>query len=188
MGNESLEIMHQFLGDSTRPSRILTNTFYVESGGKNPVIETPLSGAAGVITFLLQSWGNKIRIFPALPDTWKEASFDQLRAEGGFLVSAARKEGKTQWVQVKSLAGEPCVVKVSDWTSMVSSDKNIRITKTAIPGEFTVELKKGQQVLLLPSKNAGATTLSAISNDKKYFNAYGVKKGQQIKGNQFWAE
>jgi alpha-L-fucosidase 2 len=188
MGNEALDIMHQFLGDSIRKSRILTNTFYVESGGKNPVIETPLSGAAGVIDFLLQSWKNKIRIFPAMPVDWKEASFDQLRAEGGFLVSAARKEGKTQWVQVKSLAGEPCVVKVNDWTNMISSDKSIRITKTAVPGEFVVALKKGQQVTLVPASTTTSLVLAPVKNNKKYFNAYGVKKGQQIKGNQFWAE
>ncbi len=188
MGNEALDIMHQFLGDSIRKSRILTNTFYVESGGKNPVIETPLSGAAGVIDFLLQSWKNKIRIFPAMPVDWKEASFDQLRAEGGFLVSATRKEGKTQWVQVKSLAGEPCVVKVNDWTNMISSDKSIRITKTAVPGEFVVALKKGQQVTLVPVLSTTPLVLTPVKNNKKYFNAYGVKKGQQIKGNQFWAE
>jgi len=188
MGNEALDIMHQFLGDSIRKSRILTNTFYVESGGKNPVIETPLSGAAGVIDFLLQSWKSKIRIFPAIPDDWKEASFDKLRAEGGFLVSAVRKEGKTQWVKVKSLAGEPCIVRVNDWTQMVSTDKNIKIIKTAVPGEFSVALKKGQEVLLLPSLAAKSLELSAINNDKKYFNQYGVKKGQQIKGDQFWAE
>lgn len=188
MGNEALAIMHQFLGDSVRKSRILTNTFYVESGGKNPVIETPLSGAAGVIDFLLQSWKSKIRIFPAMPDDWKEASFDQIRAEGGFLVSASRKEGKTQWVQVKSLAGEPCVVKVNDWTSMISSDKSISITKTAVKGEFVVALKKGQQVTLVPELSTTPLVLTPVTNDKQYFNAYGVKKGQQIKGNQFWAE
>jgi len=188
MGNEALDIMHQFLGDSTYKSRILTNTFYVEYNGKNPVIETPLSGAASLMDFLLQSWGNKIRIFPAMPDGWKEASFDKLRAEGGFLVSAVRKEGKTQWVKVKSLAGEPCIVKVNDWKEMVSVDKNIKITKTATSGEFIVSLKKGQEVLLLPSKTAEFLVMTSNNNNKRYFNQYGVKKGQQIKGDQFWEE
>jgi len=188
MGNEALDIMHQFLGDSKHPSWMLTNTFYVEWDGKSPVIETPLSGAAGVMNFLLQSWGNKIRVFPAMADSWKDASFDQLRAEGGFLVSSSRKEGKTEWVKVKSLAGEPCIVKVNDWSKMVSADKNIRITKTSVSGEFKVELKKGQEVVLLPTLSTNLLTIAPVQNDKTFFNSYGVKKGQQLKGDQFWEE
>jgi hypothetical protein len=191
MGNEALEIMHQFLGDSLNRPRILTNTFYVESDGKNPVIETPLSGAAGVIDFLLQSWGNKIRIFPAMPDQWKEASFENLRAEGGFLVSAVRKNGKTQFVKVESLTGEPCILTVNDWTDIVCADKNVSITKTAVDGEFILALKKGEQVVLKPSsskRNGQTLYLSPILTNPKYYNAYGVKKGQQIVGNQFWPE
>ena len=44
---------------------------------------------------LLQSWGGKLRIFPAVPEQWKDAAFDRLRAEGGFTVSARRVAGKT---------------------------------------------------------------------------------------------
>ncbi|WPJ95155.1 glycoside hydrolase N-terminal domain-containing protein [Coraliomargarita algicola] len=44
---------------------------------------------------LLQSWGNKVRIFPAVPDSWRDSSFKDLRAEGGFIVSAKRKNCKT---------------------------------------------------------------------------------------------
>ena len=36
----------------------------MESG---PVIETPLSGAQCIHDMLLQSWGGKIRVFPAVP-------------------------------------------------------------------------------------------------------------------------
>jgi hypothetical protein len=44
---------------------------------------------------LLQSWGGKLRIFPAVPGQWKDAAFENLRAEGGFIVSARRVAGKT---------------------------------------------------------------------------------------------
>jgi len=188
MGNEALDIMHQFLGDSLRKSRFLTNTFYAEGHGRNPVIETPLSGAAGVINFLMQSWKNKIRVFPAMPNNWQDASFENLRAEGGFLVSAVYKNGKTQFVVVKSVAGEPCTVKVKEWTQMVCTDKNIRIAKTKEPGEFVVDLKKGQQALLLPASTTEPLVFKEVKNDRKYFNIFGVKKGQQIIENEFWKE
>lgn len=44
---------------------------------------------------LLQSHGGVIRLFPATSAEWQDASFDRLRAEGGFIVSAERKSGKT---------------------------------------------------------------------------------------------
>jgi alpha-L-fucosidase 2 len=52
---------------------------------------------------LLQSWSatpgtrdtEVIRIFPATSARWKDASFDDLRAEGGYLVSARREGGRT---------------------------------------------------------------------------------------------
>lgn len=44
---------------------------------------------------LLQSWGGRVRLFPAVSEKWPDASFDQLRAEGGFVVSAERKAGET---------------------------------------------------------------------------------------------
>ena len=59
---------------------------------------------------LLQSFGGVIRIFPAVPDGWKDASFYNLRTEGAFLVSAQRKDGNFRFAQIESLAGEPLTV------------------------------------------------------------------------------
>jgi len=52
---------------------------------------------------LMQSVGDIIRVFPAWPKE-KDASFTQLRAQGGFLVSAEQKAGK-----VTKLLAENCV-------------------------------------------------------------------------------
>jgi hypothetical protein len=78
----------------------------------SPCLESSLSAANGIQTMLLQSWGDTIRIFPAMPAAWGDAVFHNLRAEGAFLVSAERRNGKTQWVRVKSLAGEPCRIQI----------------------------------------------------------------------------
>jgi hypothetical protein len=83
-------------------------TMYRES--EHPCQETPFSGAQSIHEMLIQSWGGTIRVFPACPTAWRDAEFRDLRAEGAFLVSAVRKDGKTQWVRIKSLAGEPCRV------------------------------------------------------------------------------
>ena len=46
-----------------------------------------------------------VRLFPAVPKTWSDVSFRQLRTIGAFLVSAERKAGKVVSVTVKSEKG-----------------------------------------------------------------------------------
>jgi hypothetical protein len=54
---------------------------------------------------LLQSQEPLIRVFPAIPDNWKDVSFVNLRAEGAFLVSALKKNARTTIVIVTSEKG-----------------------------------------------------------------------------------
>lgn len=84
---------------------IQPNTLYKETG---PVVETPLSAAASLQELYLQSWGDKIRVFPAVPAEWKNLSFIDFRANGAFLVSATRKDSRTSLIQVESTVGGTC--------------------------------------------------------------------------------
>jgi alpha-L-fucosidase 2 len=56
-------------------------------------LEGNFAFAAAIQEMLLQSWGGVLRIFPAIPDDWEDVSFDTLRGEGAFLVSAEMKNG-----------------------------------------------------------------------------------------------
>ena len=49
---------------------------------------------------LLQSWGGVVRVFPAVSDRWRDVSFRDLRAEGGFRVTASRVGGRTTHVPI----------------------------------------------------------------------------------------
>jgi len=71
-------------------------------------LEGNFAAAAGVQEMLLQSYSGVIRLFPAIPKTWKEAAFKTLRAEGAFLVSADLKDGKIQRVEIVAEAGGVC--------------------------------------------------------------------------------
>lgn len=93
-GNRALDLLEGLR------SFLQPNTFYSEIG--LPVMETPLHGATAMQDMLLQSWGNRLRVFPGMPDKWADASFHKLRGEGAFLVSALRKDRLTEWVVVKS--------------------------------------------------------------------------------------
>lgn len=68
-------------------------------------LEGNFACAAGIQEMLLQSYSGAIMVFPAIPGGWAEVSFDTLRAEGAFLVSAQRKGGMTRSVVIVSEKG-----------------------------------------------------------------------------------
>ncbi len=69
---------------------------------------------------LLQSWSptpgqrdtEAIRIFPAVPWRWHEASFEDLRGEGNLRVSAKRRNNATTWISLT--AGRDTTVRLWD--------------------------------------------------------------------------
>lgn len=117
--------------------------------GPSPCLESSLAAANGIQTMLLQSWGGKIRLFPAMPAAWPDAVFHDLRAEGAFLVSARRVAGRTLWVRIKSLAGEPCIVRpgLAGAPRIVAGDTSAAI-KPLADGCYEITLTKGAEVVL----------------------------------------
>jgi hypothetical protein len=189
MGGEARDMLRNFLTGNIGISQLLPNTMYVESGGRNPVIETPLSAAAATMDLLLQSWGGKIRVFPAMPGDWKQAAFHQLRAMDGFLVSANRKDGRTEWISLTSEAGEPCVIRVPEWKGplQVTGARTHAATETA-PGEWRIDLKQGEHVLIHPRGEKVNPVIQPLPVKAAVKNLYGVKKGGEIKQIQTWPE
>ena len=140
-GDKALEWLYRLID-----TQLLPNTMYTEHGG--PTLETPLTGAQCIHDMLLQSWGGKIRVFPAVPSQWGDVVFRHLRTEGAFLVSALRKGGKTCCIQVKSLAGEPCVIRTDMENPALKSGRAI-LEKVA-ENEYALDLQKGETVVLVP--------------------------------------
>ena len=60
--------------------------------------------AAMISEFLVQSVDNIIRVFPCWPKE-KDASFTNLRTQGGFLVTAEQKAGKVVKLEINSTVG-----------------------------------------------------------------------------------
>jgi hypothetical protein len=167
-GNDALNYLRQLDAKFLRP-----NTMYKESG---PVIETPLSAAQSIHDMLLQSWGGKIRVFPAVPDAWLDAAFHDLRAEGAFLVSAKRANRKTQFIRVKSLAGEPCIIK-TDLVDPIAF-VNGKQVELAAPGanEYRVELSRDSEVLLYPRGGRPEIEITPVKAAEANCNTYGLNK------------
>lgn len=103
-GNKALEYLNA-LDDFLTP-----NTMYSESG---PVIETPLSATESIHLMLVQSHQNCIEIFPSVPDSWTDICFQNFLLEGGYEVSAIRKNGTLKEVTIHSLRGIPFQLKLN---------------------------------------------------------------------------
>jgi alpha-L-fucosidase 2 len=164
-GDDAADYLNKLLD-----KRILPNTMYSESG---PVIETPLSAAASLHDMLLSSWGDRIRVFPGVPGKWADVTFQNLRTEGAFLVTAVRKNGKTQFVQIKSLAGEPCRI----WTDMTDPvvDGKTKM-QTLDDGVIQLDLAKGELAIIHPKDLTPDLVVSAVKDQPERRNTYGVRK------------
>jgi alpha-L-fucosidase 2 len=68
-------------------------------------LEGNFAATAGLQEMLLQSYSGTIRVFPAVPASWRNTSFRNLRAEGAFLISAEQQGGLTRSVEVLAEEG-----------------------------------------------------------------------------------
>ena len=148
--------MYAWMGNSAKANDALQgylnnlatpNAFYNEG-----TLEVGFSVCQCIHDLLLQSRNGLIRVFPAVPEAWKDAVFHNLRTEGAFLVSAARKDGKTQWVRVKSLAGEPCRILIDGQ-------------------EKALKLAKGEEIVI----GSGDPIVAPVPADPAKCNSYGIR-------------
>ncbi|MEN6344376.1 MAG: glycoside hydrolase family 95-like protein [Armatimonadia bacterium] len=164
-GEEAAGYLGKFLDRYVKP-----NTMYLEAG---PVIETPLSAAQALHELLLQSWGGVLRVFPAAPDSWPDLTFHRLRGEGAFLVSASRQGGKTQWVQVESLKGEPCRLKADLAGPVQVQGPAAGKAKDLGAGMWELALGAGESVTLRAAGSAEACEVAPVAHDAATMNPYG---------------
>ena len=68
-------------------------------------LEGNMAFASGIHEMLIQSHTGIIRLFPAIPTAWKNASFEKLRSVGAFLVSAQLNNGIISQITVESEKG-----------------------------------------------------------------------------------
>jgi len=171
-GDNALTQLQRALTIQPRGPTVTVNTLYSESGW--PTFESPISASRSVLDMLLQSWGKSIRVFPACPSQWRDASFHDLRAEGGFRVSAVRKQGRTQFIRIKSLAGEPCRIK-SDLPAPVKGIGPATAHLRQHDGVIDLDLKRGEEVILYSGNKPDDFVIAPLPHAAADCNVWGAK-------------
>ncbi len=182
------EKAYEYLDFFIQHDRVSPTTMYAEG---NPVIESPLSFATCIHDMLLQSWGGRIRVFPAAPKRWPDVSFHHLRTQGAFLVSAKKKSGVTQFVTVESLAGSPCLVQADIPKPKIYINGNVakkQQVRQWESGMYEIALNKGDRVTFTPVElDEADLTIEPIPVSAANRNLFGLnEKTSRLPGHAFY--
>ena len=156
-----------------------------------PVIEGPLSLVTSIHDTLLQSWGGKIRVFPAPPAAWTDVAFHRFRTQGAFLVSAKKEAGVTQFVSVESLIGSPCLIQtdIPNPKILINGKKAKRSqVKKTDDGFYELALKAGDTAMLTPAKwSQVELRIQALPVAEAKRNLFGLNdKTTRLPGHQYY--
>ena len=110
MGEKATRILRIFAENFCLP-----NSFHVNGEQHNQgfskfkyrpfTLEGNFAFASAIQEMLIQSHTGVVRIFPAIPADWKDVSFNQLRTVGAFLISAEKKNGNIEKIEIFSEKG-----------------------------------------------------------------------------------
>lgn len=110
-------------------------------------LEGNFAFASGLQEMLLQSYAGFIEVMPAIPAAWKEISFDKLRAEGAFLVSAVKKDGLVDEVKIIAEQGGKTKLKLPFKTWVTNSKYHAEV-KQVSDGFIELNFEKGGWIVL----------------------------------------
>jgi len=119
----------------------LPNLWIPQSGG---LTETLSAVPSCINEMLLQSYEGMIRVFPAWPVN-RDASFENLRAYGAFLVSAEQMGGDVTNIKILSEKGRICTFK-NPWPgkTLVISESGKPISSSVNKDEYTFQTEAGK--------------------------------------------
>jgi len=122
-------------------SRELPNGLFLWKGHAHGTFMAESIGVVALITeLLMQSVDDTIRVFPCWPED-QDAAFADLRAQGGFLVSAKYTNRQVQYVTVKSTVDGRLRL-LSPWKTI-----NVNGKETATGADAVVQLEaKGNEI------------------------------------------
>lgn len=123
--------------------------------------------SAALLEMLIQSHRNIIRLFPATPADWKQVEIRHLRAEGGFLVSANRKNGQTNQVRIESTVGGTVQLQLP-WNgrSVVYQDRK-QVSSAQRRGLLKWETQSGASYIVRPCRPQIGTKVGTVIKPRR---------------------
>ena len=137
-----------------------------------------------------------LAVFAAVPSTWTEAVFHNLRAAGAFLVSGQLSRSKVAWVQIASEAGLPVELAADFGTEsvFVRSSKGgggggggggtVTLQSSGKNRWKLIGLEAGQTALVTRNRSVGGgddgfkVSVSPVAPNKEELNYYGFRRDE----------
>ena len=123
----------------------LPNRLFRHHGGG---IEHLTTVPATINEMLMQSYEGIIRLFPCW-DKNSNAAFENLRADGAFLVSSELKDTTVISLEVKSLQGRTCTVECEGIRSVIRKSDNSKVNFKADGNTVAFETKANETYILI---------------------------------------
>jgi len=144
----SADFMRSTFRDRLKPNGTLGLNRIGHGINRNGHYTEQFAATMAVSELLLQSVGGIIRVFPAWPEEL-DASFVDLRAQGGFLVTAGQRGGKVTRLMITSTVnGKLCLL--SPWpTIKVDTGAETRTLSADVRGVVELETKIGQELVFV---------------------------------------
>lgn len=107
---QALEMLHHLTGSGTATEGALApNALYTHAD--SPFTAAPFEAGQALLELLVGAGSGPVDVFPAVPEDWRDVRIAGLRAPGGFVVDAARQEGRTRWVRVRGESDRPLTLR-----------------------------------------------------------------------------
>ena len=110
---------HSILKALVGPKRTYPNMFDAHPPFQ---IDGNFGGAAGIMEMIVQSWGDEIRLLPALPSAWPEGEVQGIRARGAISINMQWRARKVTALELTGPANKPVTLRLGDDTRAVVLD------------------------------------------------------------------
>ncbi len=131
--------IHQNIKEFALPNRL----FRHHGGGVEHLTMVP----ATVNEMLMQSYEGVIRLFPCWDNS--DAAFENLRADGAFLVSAELKNKKVSSLKIKSLKGRKCTVECEGIKRVIKKSDGKEIFCEKAENTVAFETAENEEYILI---------------------------------------
>jgi alpha-L-fucosidase 2 len=117
-GNRAYKIFKGYLKDQAGPQLFARAPMQVDA---------TMGAAAAISEMLVQSQEGMIELLPALPDEWKEGSFDGVCTRNAFELKMKWAQSRIQRVELLSRKGQACRIHVGSPVKVTAGGKKVNV-------------------------------------------------------------